>query len=88
MLPIIHVLNFVAPAFVLALLLVAASHLFWRPLAKPHGWLMPVILLFVVGCVVLTVGLVVLRRDGSMLTYAALVLVMASAHWGWLRAWR
>ena len=83
-----HVLNLAAPAFVLALLLVAGSHVFMRKRARPGGWVVPVAVLFVVGCAVLGLGGWLLGSDGRMLTYVALVLACASAQWVWLRAWR
>ncbi|MCZ2103451.1 MAG: hypothetical protein OZ923_02370 [Comamonadaceae bacterium] len=83
-----HLLNFLAPALVVALLLVATSHVFMRKLAQPRGWLAPIALLFVVGCAVLALGVALLGSDGRMLTYTALVLVCASVRWVELRAWR
>jgi hypothetical protein len=41
-----------------------------------------------VGCTVLAGGVLLLGRDGQMLTYGVLVLATAGAHWLWLRAWR
>ena len=83
-----HLLNFVAPALVLALLQVAGSQLFMRKMARSRGWIAPIALLFIVGCVVLAGGVLLLGSDGQMLTYGALVLATVSAHWLWLRAWR
>ena len=83
-----HLLNFAAPALALAVLLVLASHAFMRKMAKPHGWIVPIAINFVIGCAVLVAGLVWLERDGRMLTYAALVLACASSQWLALRAWR
>lgn len=83
-----HLLNFVAPAAALALLLVLVG-----------GWIGPqgrpalsvwrrFALLFAVGVAVLTAGLVLWGRDGKMLTYAALVLGCASMQWVLSRGWR
>ncbi len=83
-----HVLNFAAPALAVAVLLVLASHVFMRKLAKTHGWLAPIAINSVVGCAVLGAGLALTGRDGRMLTYTALVLACASSQWLWLRAWR
>ena len=83
-----HVLNFAAPALVLALLVVAGSHVFMRKRAGPRGWMAPMAVLFLVGCAVLGLGGWLLGSDGRMLTYVVLVLVCASAQWVWLRAWR
>jgi len=84
----IHLLHFVAPAFAVALLLVLFSHIFMRRLAKPHGWLAPIAINFLVGCGVLVCGLVLWERDGRMYTYGALLLACASSQWLILRAWR
>ncbi|SDM63260.1 hypothetical protein SAMN05428957_1104 [Oryzisolibacter propanilivorax] len=83
-----HLLNFALPALALAMLLVLASHALWRQRAREGGWLRPMVLHFVVGCAVLSGGLVLLGRDGRMLTYAALVLACATSQWLWLRPWR
>ena len=83
-----HLLNFAAPALALALLLVLASHGFMRKMARPHGWLAPIAINFVVGCAVMVGGSWCLGRDGRMATYAALVLACASSQWLLLRAWR
>lgn len=83
-----HLLNFLAPAAALALMLVAGGHIFMRKVAKTRGWLASAALLFVVDCAVLVAGELLLGSDGRMLTYVALVLVVASTHWLWLRGWR
>lgn len=83
-----HLLNFVAPAFAVAALLVLCSHVFMRKVAKAHGWIAPIAINFIVGCGALAAGLALLGRDGKMLTYAALVLACASSQWLLLRAWR
>jgi hypothetical protein len=83
-----HLVNFLAPALVLAPLMVFAGHVFWGKRALVGGWLVPFAIQLVVGCLVLLAGLVLLGRDGKMLTYSALVLVGASCEWLVLRGWR
>ncbi len=83
-----HLLNFVAPALALAVLLVLASHMFMGKMAKKQDRIASIAINFVVGCAVLGAGLVLLGRDGRMATYAALVLACASCQWLLLRAWR
>lgn len=83
-----HLLNFAAPALALAVLLVLASHVFMRNLAKAGGWWRPVAINFVVGTAVLAAGLAWSGHDGRMAGYAALVLACATSQWLWLRAWR
>jgi amino acid permease len=80
-----HALNFLAPALWLALLMPVASLIFMK---KRHAALKitaQVALLFVVGVVVLVLGLVVFSRDGKMLTYLALVLAIATGQWAMQR---
>jgi len=84
----LHLLNFAAPAFFIALLLVLFSHIFLRKWAKPHGWIVPITMNFIVGCAMLVSGMLLYERDGRMLTYGLLVLGSASSQWLILRAWR
>lgn len=85
-----HLLNFMAPAALLALLLVGVSRfLFFRsknPLVKT--WWAQAAIVFGVNIVVLTTGLLFFGRDGKMLTYAALVLGAALCQWLMLRGWK
>lgn len=83
-----HLLNFTSPALAMAVGMVVWGHLFFRKRAQARGWLVPIALHFAVGCVVLMAGLVVLGRDGKMVSYAGLVLASATAQWLLLRAWR
>ncbi len=83
-----HVLNFVLPALAVAVLLVLACRFFLRKRSVARGMLAQIAIIFVVGCAVLAAGLVLLGRDGKMLTYGALVMACASAQWGLLRGWR
>jgi hypothetical protein len=87
-----HLLNFVAPAAVVAALLVLLSRLFFgffktkSPLAQ--SWYAQVAIIFIAGCVILAAGLVVLGRDGKMVTYAVLVLGAAVCQWVLIRGWK
>jgi len=80
-----HLLNFLAPAAVVACLLVVFSRLFFgfltsnRPVV--HSWRAQAAINFIVGAGVLVAGLVLLGRDGKMLTYALLVLATATSQW-------
>ena len=83
-----HAVNFIAPAAVLAALLVLGGR-FIRPKgALELSWKAQLAINFIVGCAVLVAGLVVLGRDGKMLTYAALVMACASCQWVLVRGWR
>ena len=83
-----HLLNFTAPAAVVALLLVLAARVFWRKEPAALAWYAQAAIIFVVGCAALLVSLWLLGRDGRMVGYGALVLAAASMQWGLLRGWR
>ena len=80
-----HVLNFAAPALALAVLL-GLWALVWGQKSHPAlGWFARAAIVFVVGCAVLAGGLVLLGRDGKMLTYGALVVACATCQWALTR---
>ncbi|MGJ7580671.1 hypothetical protein ACSFA3_10870 [Variovorax sp. RHLX14] len=78
---ILHLLNFVAPALFMALLLALMARGMFGRSASARGFWMQAGLNFVVGVAVLTIGLWVTGRDGKMATYAALVVVCGSVQW-------
>lgn len=83
-----HLLNFAAPAAAMALLpLLSAPLLRTRGPAGLPLWARCAIV-FAVGLATLAAGLLLLGRDGRMLTYSALVLACASCQWVLLRGWR
>lgn len=84
----IHLLNFAAPAFFLALLLPGAARLVMPNGTGMPAWWAQAAINFVVGSVVLGLGLWLFGRDGKMLTYAALVAACALCQWLVLRGWR
>jgi hypothetical protein len=84
----IHLLGFVAPAFVLAVIVAFGGRLVLPRNSQPQRWWMPVTLNFLAGTAASVGGLVLFGRDGKMLTYAALVLAVATAQWLGSRAWR
>lgn len=87
-----HLLNFMAPAALLALLLVVMARLFFGFFGskKPfvQTWWAQAAIIFVVNVVILTAGLLFFGHDGKMLTYAALVLGAAFCQWLLLRGWK
>ena len=86
----LHLLNFVAPAFFMALMLAAlARWMFGRvsAAAAASGFWVQVAINFAVGVAVLAIGLWTTGRDGKMATYIALVLVCATVQW-WLAGTR
>ena len=84
----IHLLSFVAPALAVALLVALAGRLVLPRSGRPQRWWLPFALNFVAGVVVLAAGLWWLGRDGKMVTYAALVITVATCQWLSGRAWR
>lgn len=79
-----HLLNFVAPAVGMAVLLWGTPRL-W-PRARKGRWAArtELLALCALGVAVLLTGLLVFGRDGKMLTYTALVLAQGSLAW-WVR---
>lgn len=82
-----HLLNFLAPAFAVALVLVVGSQIFDRKRAKTVGWLKPIAINFVIGATVLQ-GLIVFGNDGKIWTYGGLVVISATSQFFLLRSWR
>ena len=83
-----HLLNFVAPAAVLAVLLAPGSRWLMGKSAAALSWWAQAAIVFAVGCGVLAAGLWWLGRDGKVLTYAALVLATGTCQWLLRRGWR
>lgn len=83
-----HAINFVAPAFWLALLMPVLSRLFMRKRPVAHALIAQAAIHFVVGVAALLIGLALFGRDGKMLTYLALVVLVATSQWVMLKAWR
>ena len=87
-----HILNFVAPAFFVALLVVAvASRLPGgrnRGGSDRLGWRQQLALVSGVNVLVLAAGLVFFSQDGKLLTYAAMALASALVQWLLLRGWK
>lgn len=87
-----HLLNFIAPAAVVALLLVLSSRVFSRFLVSKNPVTQSiwgqVAIIFVVNVVILVAGLVFFGNDGKMATYSAMVLASAASQWFLARGWR
>ncbi|MFM2034786.1 MAG: hypothetical protein RL459_51 [Pseudomonadota bacterium] len=75
----LHLLNFVAPAFGLAVLLPWAARWVFGAPAAALPWFKQVAILGAVGSLVLLTGLWLLGRDAKMLSYAALVVASATS---------
>lgn len=83
-----HVLNFVAPAFAMALLLPTVARFWQKKRGFRHNWRTQFAIVFVASAATLLAGLVIFGRDGKMASYCALVLVAATVQWVLGRDWR
>ena len=87
-----HLLNFIAPALLVALLLVLLSRLcfglFKSKKALAPTWYAQIAIIFIVNVGILTTGLLFFGRDGKMVTYAVLVLGAALCQWVLIRGWK
>ncbi|MFS2167595.1 hypothetical protein [Variovorax sp. Varisp62] len=83
-----HLLNFVAPAAFLALVLALAGRFLGSGRTGVPRWWVQWALTFAVGVGVSVIGLVVFGRDGMMATYAALVAACGTVQWLAMRGWR
>ena len=87
-----HLLNLVAPAAVIALLLVALCRIFSGFFRQKQPFTQSLYaqaaINFIVGASVLAGGLVLLGRDAKMLTYLILVFAMAVSQWWQFGGWK
>ena len=87
-----HLFNLVAPAALIALLLLALSCFFpgffrEKQALTESRWAQAAIN-FIAGATVLAAGLILLGHDGKMLTYVMLVLAIAVSQWCQLGGWK
>ena len=82
-----HLANLFGPAIGLALIAPTFAKLLWRQDLRRVAWRSLALWTFGACAAVLLTGLVLLGRDGRMVTYLALVLAAAAVLWwrGWLR---
>ena len=83
-----HLLNFIAPALWVALLVTLFARFFMKKQALAGVFIGSLAINFAVGCLVLLVGLWFFGRDGKMSTYAAMTLFCATSQWILQRGWR
>ncbi len=83
-----HVLNFIAPAAWVAVMLGLSARIFMEKRPVALALKAQVAINFVVCLIALVVGLLVFGRDAKMATYAAMVVLGATSQWLMLRAWR
>lgn len=74
-----HLSGFIAPALFVALGVALVAGIFTRKKTFTRGFLRQLGINFAVGLAVLVAGLVLTGHDGRMLTYAALVLAVATS---------
>lgn len=85
---VLHVLNFLAPAFAVAVGVTLAARVLLPRHTRPQRWWWPLAFNFAAGSAALAAGLVLFGRDGKMLSYAALAAAVATSQWLAGRAWR
>jgi hypothetical protein len=83
-----HFLNFLAPAFWVALLLPLAARLFIRKVTVAPVWYAQTAINFAVSCAVLGFGLWYFGHDGKLNTYLGMTLFCATSQWLMLRGGR
>lgn len=83
-----HLANFVAPALVVAILLALVGPFVMKKSPVAHGFIAQAAINIVVGGLVLLLGLWFLGVDGKMVTYAVLLMAMATGQWLGARGWR
>jgi hypothetical protein len=76
-----HLLNFVAPAFGVALLSASLMKWLWRRELVAVPWRRLVVWAAAAGVLALLAGLLVFGRDGKIATYGALIVASALALW-------
>ena len=86
-----HLLNFAAPAFVVALMLVLLAPIFSSFLVSNKAvnqsiWARTAII-FIVNLLTLAAGLVFFGNDGKMASYAAMVVAAGLTYWVLIRGW-
>jgi hypothetical protein len=86
-----HLLNFMAPAAFVALLLMLLAQFFGRFYKRKRSpassWWAQLAIIFIVNLAVLAAGLLLFGVDGKMATYAVLVFASALCHWVLGRGW-
>jgi len=83
-----NLLNFIAPAVVLGLLVATLAPMLIKKVRPHHSWLTQSALNSLAGALVLVGGLLIFGHDGKMATYAAMVITCASSQWISGKAWR
>ena len=80
-----HVLNFLAPAGWMAVVMSLASRIFKQNRPMKPSLCATAAINFIVSVVALLLGLIVFGRDGKMASYSAMVVLCATSQWWMLR---
>ena len=83
-----HLLNFIAPALVVGLLVAAMAPVLMKKSRPHHSWLIQSAINSGANVLVLLAGMLIFGHDGKMATYAAMVITCASSQWISGKAWR
>lgn len=84
----IHLLNFMAPAFWIAVLVPLLARIFIRKVPLAPTLLSQVAINFIVSVGVVGLGLWYFGHDGKLTTYLAMTLLCATSQWFMLRGFR
>ena len=82
---IVHLLNFVAPAVFIALLVTLVARVLVRKQAVAPAWYAQAAINLAACIILLLAGLWYFGRDGTIASYAAMVLGCATSQWWMLR---
>jgi len=83
-----HLLNFMAPALWLAVLMTLVAHFFMKKRTAALSLYAQAAINFAVAVTVLTLGLWVWGDDGKMATYTGMALLCATSQWLMRRGWQ
>lgn len=86
--PLYHLLNFIAPALAVGVLLALVGPYFGIKSPQAPGFTAQAAINFIVGAVALVIGLWFFGRDGKMASYAFMLLATATSQWAGGRGWR
>jgi len=81
-----HLLNFLAPAFAVGVLLALVAPVFYKKRPKAPVLYAQAAINVVAGAVVLLLGLWVFGNDGKMATYGAMLVVCATVEFAFLQS--
>lgn len=83
-----HLINFLAPAVVVGLLLALVTPIFLKKWPSTHAVIAQTAINSVAGMAALVLGLWVFGRDAKMASYGAMLVSVASVQWWYLRGGR